>query len=175
MVLSPAGRAWPLRFEATADGAYRGHLELDALAGAGPGLWEVQWVGRAQVDGLTVVRGARTAFNAAVPTAALTGQATIDRKAGVRVELPLQVGTEGRYEVRGVLYGMDGAGQSRPLAVGHFANWLAVGQGRLALEFEQALLDASGLQAPFEIRDLRLFDQSRMGLLHRQELALTIP
>ena len=59
-------------------------------------------------------------------------------------------------------------------AVAHSAAYLAAGHGALELAFDRELVAASGLRAPFEVRDLRLIDQGNMGLLHRQARGLVI-
>lgn len=171
-VSAPGGRAWPLAVTRQKDGSYRGVLTLDAREAAPEGLWEVNLAARGQQNGLKVVRGARTAFAVALPTAALEGQVGISRTSqGFRVELPVEVGTAGRYEARGILYGTNAAGELRPMTIAHFANWLESGRGSLGLDFAIG----AGFKAPFELRDLRLMDQGRMGLLHRQDQALVLP
>lgn len=171
-VSSPAGRAWPLSISQRGN-AFIGTLPLDAGAAPGQGLWEAHLVARGQMDGKTVVRTARTAFAAHLPTARL-GQAQIERsRAGLAIHFDVEVATPGRYDVRGVLYGTDKQGSLRSVAIGHAADWLDA-SGSLSLEFDAKLLKDAGVQAPYEVRDLRLMDQGRMGLLHRQERALTI-
>ncbi|MEM9557915.1 MAG: DUF4785 domain-containing protein [Acidobacteriota bacterium] len=173
-VTSPAGRAWSLGLRRGADGLYRGSLAIDALEAPTPGLWEVHVATRASLDGLTAVRSGRTAFGGHLPTAALDGTATVERgRGGVVIDLGVTVGTPGRFEARGVLYGTADDGALVPLASGHGADFLA-GDGTLRLTFDAALLDASGLRAPFELRALQLADQGRMGILHRQAMGLTI-
>lgn len=173
-ISAPSGRAWPLRVVRQKDGSYRGTLNVDGNEARPQGLWEVQLVARGRANGLEVVRGARTAFNVAATTAAFEGRAGIAREAkGLQIELPLMVGAAGRYEARGTLYGTSAKGELKPIAVAHFANWLEAGQGNLRLSFGADVL--GDFKAPFEIRDLRLYDQGRMGLLHRQDLALVLP
>jgi hypothetical protein len=174
-VVAPGGRVFPLSF--APDGArLRGSLVLDALAAPGAGLWEVHLRVEGQADGLRVQRSARTAFACSLPTARLTGEAGVTAGAsGLRLTLGIDAGSAGRYDVRGVLYGRDAAGQPRPLALAQSAAWLEPGRGELALEIDAALLAKSGLSAPYELRDLRLTDQGRMGLLHRQKIALVLP
>ncbi|MEN8165031.1 MAG: DUF4785 domain-containing protein [Acidobacteriota bacterium] len=60
------------------------------------------------------------------------------------------------------------------LGVGNTANWMPQGVGSLDLHFDAAMLEDSGLGAPYELRDLQLLDQGRMGQLHRQALALVL-
>ena len=172
-VSAPSGRAFPLKVARQQDGSYRGKLVLDGREALPQGLWEVNLVAKGRANGLTLVRGARTAFACALPTAALEGRAGLTRgDRSLRLELPLAVGTPGRYEVRGTLYGLNAKGELAPLMVAHFANWLEAGRGSLSLNFENIGADLKG---PFEVRDLRLIDQSRMGILHRQDQALVLP
>lgn len=171
-VSAPSGRAWPLTLVRQQDGSYRGTLTLDGREAAPQGLWEVNVAAKGQTNGASVVRSVRTAFACALPTAALDGQVGVARGGkNLRLELPVQVGAAGRYEVRGVLYGTDAKGALVPVEIAHFANWLEAGRGALGLSFE----NIGAFKAPFEIRDLRLYDQGRMGLLHRQDVALVLP
>ncbi|MEM1182114.1 MAG: DUF4785 domain-containing protein [Acidobacteriota bacterium] len=167
-VTSPGGRAWPLALTVDRD-RVRGTLALDAAVSPGQGLWEVHLAVRGASGGLDVVRSVRTAFAAHLPTAKLSGEVERLRGAGLALSFGVDVGTPGRYEVRGVLYGTDAAGDLAPMALGHAADWLDA-SGDLVLRFPVT----KGFRAPFEVRDLRLLDQGRMGVLHRQAVALRI-
>lgn len=174
-VSSPGGRTWPLTFDR--DGAtLRGGLTLDALAAPGAGLWEVHVRVEGSEGASHVVRTARVAFACSLPTAGLAGAASVTHDGdGLRVSIGVDVATSGRYEARGVLYGADTSRQMRPLALGDVAGWLEAGRGALTLAFDAGLIEKSGLAAPFELRDLRLLDQGRMGVLHRHARALALP
>lgn len=170
-VVSPAGKASPVTFRRTRSGDYRARLTVDADERPLPGLWQVQVAANGARGGETVMRSAKVAFAAAVATARLDGTAVLGAEEGLAVRLGVETAAEGRYEVRGVLYGhVDGALQA--VAVGHSANWLEIGGGALELRFDGPLLE--GVEGPFEVRDLRLLDQGRMGLLHRQAKGLLI-
>ena len=175
-VISPAGRSWALTFTPDGAGGLRAALPLDALENATGGLWQVETRLEGDADGRTVVRGARTAFAVAVPTARLDGnvERLKQRFGGLALRLGVEVATAGRYEVRGVLYGTDSQGQLRPLGVGDSAAWLEPGSGRVELSFGADVLTSAALRAPFEVRDLQLVDQGRMGVLQRQARALVI-
>jgi hypothetical protein len=178
-VTSPAGRGWPVVLRPAGDGSYRGSLTLDGsgeAAARGDGLWEVQVSASGERGGQTLARAARTAFSAAAPTARWLGAApaAAGERGSLAVRFEIETATAGRYEVRGVLYGSDRSGELRPAAVAHAAAWLEAGQGGLTLAFDPAFASAAGLSAPFEIRDLRLIDQGRMGLLQRQERGVVI-
>ncbi len=169
-VTSPGGRAWPLDFRAGGDGVYRASLVLDALELPSPGLWEAHVSADGRVAGQAVLRAGRTAFACAVPAARFSGDVGRD---GLGFRLGVETASAGRYEARGVLWATAADGSLRPAGVAHSAAWLEAGGGTLELAFDQEVL-AGDLGAPFELRDLRLVDQARMGLLHRQERALAI-
>jgi hypothetical protein len=126
------------------------------------------------VNGRALARDARTAFACSVPSARLAREVRIVQGDGLQATFGVELASAGRYEVRGILYGTDATGVLRPLAAGYSARWFE-GSGALTLAFDAALLKASGLVAPFELRDVRLYDQGRMGLLQRQERALLLP
>ena len=175
-VVSPAGRSWPVRFTANDSGAYKASLALDALEAPAPGLWEAHVAVQGKAEGLNLRRYAKVAFQVTVPSARFSGGAekVALLNGGLALRLGVTTASASRYEVRGVLYGTDAAGAMRPIAVSHSANWLEAGDHALVLSFGQDLLDASGLGAPFEVRDLRLVDQGTMGTLHRQGRGLLI-
>ena len=175
-VTSPAGRAWPVSFEAAADGLFRASLQLDALEAPTPGLWQVHVSAVGDAGGIDFQRNARTAFDVAVPSARLNGEVSLVRGvvSGLGVRLGVEAAAAGRYEVRGVLYGTARDGSQQPVAVAHSAATLDAGHGELALSFDRKALADSGLRAPFAVRDLRLLDQGNMALLQHQADGLVI-
>lgn len=174
-VTSPGGRLFPLAVSVAKDGRLRGQLALDALAGPGAGLWELHLRVEGSVNGQAVARDARTAFACSAPSARLARETRVTQGPdGLRVTFGVELTSAGRYSLRGVLYGTDAAGTLRPLAMSDSARWFD-NAGELTLSFDARLLAASGLVAPFELRDLRLYDQGRMGLLQRQTRALSLP
>ncbi len=171
-VTSPAGRAWPLAVSADGKGGLVGRLTIDAREPFAPGLWEVEVQASGSLGGLPVLRNARTAFAATLPTARLSGaaQAVADdaAKSGVAVRFGVEVASAGRYEVRGVLYGTDPSGNLRPMAAAASASRLEAGAATLELRFEASALAGGALQAPFEVRQLELRDQGRLALLEQR-------
>ncbi|NLB13227.1 MAG: hypothetical protein GX826_04295 [Gammaproteobacteria bacterium] len=60
----------------------------------------------------------------------------------------------------------------QPFAIAHSARWLEPGKGEgITLDFGD-LAAKSGLAAPYELRDLSLNDQARLGLLETRARAL---
>jgi len=166
-LIAPDGRDWDLPVTL---GAAKQRARLDMPAATRFGLWEIEVTAEAEIDGAVVRRDARTAFAYNQPTAVFRGdvQTALDA-AGLRAELGLRVAVAGNYEVRGVLFGTDAEGASVPLAVGIASAPFETGAGSIDLRFEQAVLEASGLRAPFVVKDLRLIHQDAMAILHRQE------
>lgn len=163
-LVAPDGQRYPLSFR---DGSAR--LPAPLAAGDAPGLWEVQLFAGRLVDGRPVQREARTVVEISRPTAKLSGEYSFDA-AGLRFQLPLLAASPGRYEVRGTLYATARDGVARPVAHAQSAAWFDAGAGRLTLSFAGAGLPA-GYGAPFELRQLELKDQGRMGTLETRELA----
>jgi hypothetical protein len=56
----------------------------------------------------------------------------------------------------------------RPVSEAHSAAWMKRGKGMLVLQFDRAHLP-QGYDAPFEVRQLELNDQSRMAPLESRE------
>lgn len=174
-VTSPAGRAWPLNFEATGKGMFRATLVLDGLEAPTPGLWEAHVKASSGEGKSQILRQGRTAFDVAVPSARLSGEVElVQGDEGLSVRLGVESIAGSRYEVRGVLFGTADDGQMLPAAVAHSADFLKPGNGSLVLSFDTSAIQSAGLGAPFEVRDLRLMDQGTMGLLHQQRVGLVI-
>jgi len=177
-VTSPAGRTFPVSFRPGAQGLHRASLVLDADESFAPGLWEVHVAADTRRGGEIVLRGARTAFAAALPTATFDGRVRLGKSdaAGLPavVRFGVKVAAQGRYEVSALLYGTDASGELEPIGVAHRAEELAPGRHVVGLRFDRAAVEEAGLTAPFEIRGLKLVDQSRMGMLHQQARALVI-
>lgn len=172
---APDGRLRPVTFEPDPRGSWRADVTV-ARAAAAPGLWEIHARAATRHRGLTAVRSVRIPFALAAPTARFTGEAVVTEKpdGALRIDLPVEVSTAGRYEARGVLWATAPDRTRKPLAAVHAARWLDLGHAVLTIEIPADQLTGP-LAAPWELRDLRLIDQGRMGLLHRQAEALLIP
>ncbi len=173
LLVAPSGESWPIALHVGKDGVLRGKVPVPTQTGDTPGLWEVQvFAGNGNAQ-----RDARTAMAVAQPTARLAGDAAFDA-ARLQFALPVEVGSPGRYEVRGTLYATGRNGLLQPVAIAHSADWLEPGKvrrsdSRLLLAFKRAELPA-GYGAPFELRDLELNDQSRMAPIERRARAVRV-
>ncbi len=165
MLVAPDGRSWPVALDASGNGGLAANVKLPTKVGNTPGLWELQVF--ANADGIQ--RDARTAFAVAAPTARFNGVFAFNAKT-MRMALPVQTGSTGRYEARGTLFATGADGVMRPVSEAHSAAWIKRGNGMLVLQFNRAHLP-QGYGAPFEVRQLELNDQSRMAQLESRERA----
>jgi len=136
------------------------------------GLWEIHvGIETNSAEG-KVLRNVHTAFAVSSPTARFLKRADVSTDAGLAIELPVEAAAPGRFAAQGVLFATDAEGKLCPIAVCQSADYLAPGVSSLHLNFDSSLIE--GFSAPFEIRDLQLMDQGRMGQLYRQARALVI-
>ncbi len=165
MLVAPDGRSWPVAMGASDNGGLAANVKLPTNVGNTPGLWELQVF--ANADGIQ--RDARTAFAVAAPTARFNGVFAFNAKT-MRMALPVQTGSVGRYEARGTLFATSPNGTMAPVSEAHSAAWMKRGNGMLLLQFDRAHLP-QGYGAPFEVRELKLNDQSCMAPLESRERA----
>ncbi|MGH8030049.1 MAG: DUF4785 domain-containing protein [Arenimonas sp.] len=171
-LVSPSGRTVDLRFVATAGGAMRAVVGLPANAAVEPGLWEAQVFAEGRDGERRVQRDGRVAFAVAQPTARLDGNVRIAHS-GVAFDLPVQVRSPGRYEVAATLFATAADGIARPVAQAASAAWFEPGARSLHLDFGQDHVPL-GYGAPYEVRELTLKDQARMGLLETRGVAVKV-
>lgn len=163
LLVAPDGSSRPVKVTRDAAGNLDARVPLPLQANATPGLWELQVFANSG----EVSRDARTAFGVAAPTARLRGDVEIDARQ-LRVAMPVQAASPGRYEVRGTLFATGPDGVARPVSQAHSAAWFEHGVGTLQLGFDRRHVPA-GFGAPFEIRQLVVMDQTRMAPLEVRE------
>lgn len=159
LLVAPDGSSRSVPVRADRNGGMEAAFKLPDGASATKGLWELQVFGDA--DGTP--RDARTAFAVAQPTAKFAGIFG-HNSTSLRVSLPVQAASPGRYEARGTLYATAKDGSLRPVSEAHSAAWMEAGNGMLVLQFAKAHVPR-GYGAPYEVRQLELNDQSRMAPL----------
>lgn len=157
LLVAPDGSSQSVAVRDAVGGGQEAVFTVPATASQAKGLWELQVFG----DVGEVPRDARTAFAVAQPTARFSGIFGVDA-ANLRVSLPVEAASPGRYEARGTLYATAKDGSLRPVSQAHAAAWMEVGDGMLVLQFARAHVPA-GYGAPFELRQLELNDQGRMA------------
>lgn len=178
VLVSPDGQAFDLDFGRASRTAARervGTVRTPAQVRAQPGLWDVRATVAGRDGQRAFQRDVRTAVAVVAPTARLDGSATvhIQRTGDMATRFGIQVGAEGRYEVRAVLYAHSAKHNGLvPVGVSYSAEWLSAGNQALSLNWPQSVL--STYSAPYVIRDLRLTDQASVATLERRSEALVI-
>ena len=171
LLVSPSGKTYDMTFK-NENGALRAVSKLPNDVTQQAGLWEVQVLAGASDGNLRIQRDARTVISIAQPTAKLNGQFRFNPQA-LSFNMPIQVGSPGRYELSGTLFATARDGVSRPVAQAAMANWFKQGKGSLNLNFGRANLPA-GYGAPFELKFVELKDQTRMTQLESRENAARV-
>jgi len=175
LVTAPDGYSVNLKFTPNADGSFSARFLPDAAHAVGPELWEAHVFTSTNDGKLSVLRDAKTAFAVSAQIAHFAGAVqTHSDASGMHLTFDVEAGASSRFQISGVLYGSAVDGRLRPIALAQSALWLDAGKSQLDLNFDADIIAASGLQAPFEVRDLRLVDQATMSLIERRERALGI-
>lgn len=173
LLSAPDGFSQAFEFQRQADGSFLANVRPDRRHAGGFGLWEVHAFGEMNDGRLAVAREAHTALAVSVASARLDGSLVRlpGKGEGLDVRVGVEVASPSRYQLAGVLYGTRADGSTAPVAVAHSARWLERGNASIDLEFDAAALGASGIHAPYQLRDLRLINQADMSLVERRERA----
>ena len=165
-LVSPTGQSYPVIFKKSGDG-YQVKMPMKMAADNTPGaLWELHTEVKAHVNGKLVQRNGRVPFSYDEMTASMEGNVQlVGGDKNLKAMVPVNVSQDSRFEVRGVLYGTDEAGNMKPIMMTHTAQNLGRGAGQIMMEFDADILANSGLGAPYELRNIELRDQSQMAIL----------
>ena len=146
------------------------------LASSNAGLSEIEVTVQTQVDGRPVLRTVKTAFKSYVNSASIKPEVLTIWDKGVpnQVNFELTVAEAGRFGLSGVLTGTNAKGQKVAIMRTQAATWLTPESPKLKLMFDPKLIQASGLQPPFELNELELQDQGQMARLSFQANALVL-
>ncbi|MFB2680363.1 DUF4785 domain-containing protein [Shewanella mangrovisoli] len=146
------------------------------LASSNAGLSEIEVTVQTQVDGRPVQRTVKTAFKSYVNSASIKPEVLTVWDKGVpnQVNFELNVAEAGRFGLSGVLTGTNTEGQRVAIMRTQAATWLTPESPKLKLMFDPTLIQASGLQPPFELNELELQDQGQMARLSFQANALVL-
>ena len=146
------------------------------LASSNAGLSEIEVTVQTQVDGRPVQRTVKTAFKSYVNSASIKPEVLTVWDKGVpnQVNFELDIAEAGRFGLSGVLTGTNAEGQKVAIMRTQAANWLTPESPKLKLMFDPTLIQASGLQPPFELNELELQDQGQMARLSFQANALVL-
>ncbi|MGL6013496.1 MAG: DUF4785 family immunoglobulin-like domain-containing protein, partial [Shewanella oncorhynchi] len=147
-----------------------------ALSSSNAGFSEIEVTVQTQVDGRPVQRTVKSVFKSFVNSASIKPEVlTIwDKGLPNQINFELSVAEAGRFGLSGTLTGTNAEGQKVAILRTQAANWLTPESPKLKLMLDPKLIQASGLQPPFELNELELQDQGQMARLSYQAKALTL-
>lgn len=149
-----------LKFNQNKNGSYSAKLPAIGAQGLAQGLWEVHVFAKSNDKGIEIMRDVQTSFAVNLNTAEFNNTLKMSTN---NIEVGINVGLEGRYEVRGVLMGTNKAGKMQPIAMTMTADWLTAGQKSIALKLDSKLIAESGLTAPFSLKNVQLTNQTYLA------------
>ena len=163
-LVAPDGQKSPVNFSTNKQGQVRLNLiqPQDSIAPIN-GLYEILVEAKGKSDGFTVQRNAKIALAFTKNTAQFS-KVQLDAQ-GSNADLSFVVKKLSRFEVRGVLYGTNIDGELVPVMETHAAQTFKPGLHKIQLPFDAKILNQSQVSAPFELHNVRLFDQKQLGLI----------
>jgi len=169
-----AGQSWKLDVDAGA-GRLTHPAPADGFVSGFDGLYEAHVYLETRQQGLIIRRDLKLPVSVVPPLARFDGRsAVLSDDSGLRLTLGVENAAPGRFQVNAQVFGTDVDGNLQPLAFAQAAETLEQSFGTISLQIGADLLGASGLSAPFEVRNLELLDQGRMYVLQRHQRALLI-
>jgi len=148
-----------LAFQKNSDGGYQAVVAGMTGEPLLNGLWEVHIVSTGEHKGRPVLRDASTAFAVHMPTAQFNGQLS---NVAQKLSIGIETATPSRYEISGVLMGLNENQEKQAIALMMSAKWLEVGVDAIQLDLPVELMKQSGLTAPYSIEQVTLKNQSLM-------------
>jgi len=147
-----------------------------ALSSSNAGFSEVEITVQTQVDGRPVQRTVKSVFKSYVNSASIKPEVLTvwDKGLPNQINFELSVAEAGRFGLSGTLTGTNAEGQKVAILRTQAANWLTPESPKLKLMLDPKLIQASGLQPPFEVNELELQDQGQMARLSYQAKALIL-
>ena len=147
-----------------------------ALSSSNAGFSEVEITVQTQVDGRPVQRTVKSVFKSYVNSASIKPEVLTvwDKGLPNQINFELSVAEAGRFGLSGTLTGTNAEGQKVAILRTQAANWLTPESPKLKLMLDPKLIQASGLQPPFELNELELQDQGQMARLSYQAKALIL-
>ena len=166
-LVSPGGQLYGLSIAESDEGQWQTLLPSQVQSLEPGELYELYLNVVAGEEGQQVRRTAKLPFSIAIPTAKFENIVPV-MTGGVAATINLNVANEGRYGLRGTIYGTDVEGKLRSIMRSHSAYWLTAGGQSIDLVYDESILEESSLQPPYKLKDLVLIDQSKLAVLHKQ-------
>ncbi|HKL53148.1 MAG TPA: DUF4785 domain-containing protein [Wenzhouxiangellaceae bacterium] len=168
-----ADKTWALEIDKTS-GTLTRRAPADRFVSGQDGLFEAYVYLETVQDGLTIRRDLKLPVSIVPPLARFTGQTVATLDDGLTIEVGVQTAVSGRFQLNGQIFGTAADGSLKPLAMAQSAAVIDGRAGSIELQVTGDMLMASGLRAPFEVRNLELLDQGRMFVLQRRQSGLLL-
>ncbi|NRA82557.1 MAG: DUF4785 family protein [Gammaproteobacteria bacterium] len=165
-IKSPTGISQAIDYQ-TEQGKIRLAIPNDLPATKPGQLYELHISSQGRDGSSSIKRNGKVAFAVAQPTARMTGNVTANNQSA---QIGLEVASEGRYEVSGIVFGYNKNKVLMPIMLSASAHYLQAGIQQVTLNFDPEILKSSSLIGPYQLRSLKLTDQSRMAVLHRNHV-----
>ncbi|WP_448549390.1 DUF4785 domain-containing protein [Thalassotalea fusca] len=115
------------------------------------------------VAGKTIMRNNKIAFAYTRPTAKITATPTVKSEGAT---FSIDVASEGRYEISAVVSGNRQGEGNKAVMLSRSAYYLTPGQHELTLVFDKTILSSGNVTPPYQLSNIKLFDQSRLQLIN---------
>ncbi|WP_281646759.1 DUF4785 domain-containing protein [Parendozoicomonas sp. Alg238-R29] len=166
-LVSPSGQTYDLSLLEEKEGQWQTLLP-SSIQTLTPGeLYELFINVTAGEEDQLVRRSAKLPFALASQTAKFQNIIPI-MTAGIAATINLSVSKEGRYGLRGSIYGTNAEGKLVSIMRSHSAYWLEAGGQSINLAYDESILEKSNMQPPYKLKDLVLIDQGKLAVLHKQ-------
>lgn len=158
-LISPDGKKYPLSLDKLSHNHYQAHTQINSLINTAGENWYARIDTQSLAGEQIIYRHATTAFSYAIPSANITSVSlNPDDDESITYQATLNVSTESRYSVEGILYGHDDKHNLKPMMIAQSAAMLTPGTHQLTLKFNQEKFEQSTLHQPYELKKLRVID-----------------
>lgn len=168
-LIAPDGKKYPVLSSVSQSGSAQFYLSKpEQIQSPINGLYELKVSTLGKDQGLTVQRNAKLAIALVDHNASIQAVTLKDSADKLSAQVEIEANQSSRFEVRAVLYGTTSQGKLIPVMESHAAQTLSAGTEQLALTFDQDMLAKAGVSAPYQLQDIRLYDQQQLGLVDRK-------
>ncbi|MCW8092321.1 DUF4785 domain-containing protein [Alteromonas sp. ASW11-130] len=128
------------------------------------GLYDIEVILNADVGGQRLQRNAKVAVAMSTKTGKLNSYSLLEDEPAT-ASISFMAFKPGRFEVRAVLYGHNKEGRRVAIMEGHAAQDVNSGKSDIRLPFNLSKVQNKAIVGPYEIGNVRLYDQGQLALL----------
>lgn len=173
-LVAPNGTVTPVNVMGSGDDLMFSVDDVAAIQSPVNGLYELRVHSTADLNGADVRRSAKVAFALSRNSASLERATLSQNKLNhLNATFNIVASEASRYEVRATLYGTNANGQMVPVMETHAAQNTNAGSDQIKMPFDASILAKASVNAPYELRNVRLFDQKQLGLVDQMNTSVT--